>query len=317
MTEEATSPTPTTAATPAAPRRRAKRTQGRRVGLHGGEHPGPRGPRGRPPPAGHVHRLDRRARPAPPRLGGRRQLDRRGDGRPRHHDRRSRSSADGTRHASRTTAAACRSGKHRPARTRSRSSTPCSTPAASSAAAATRCPAACTASASASSTRCPSGCASSRRATARSGPGVRARQAARAGQEARPAGTAATARRPSFQPDPEMFETIDFSFETIAQRLRESAYLNKGVWITLVDERRRPRAVVLLRGRPRSFVRHLNRNKEALHNRPIYVERREGTDRDRGRAPVQRQLHRERPRLRQQHQHASTAARTSPASGPR
>ena len=63
-----------------------------------------------------------------------------------------------------------------------------------------------------------------------------------------------------------MFETIDYSFETIAQRLRESAYLNKGVWITLVDERDRPRAVVLLRGRPdQSFVRHLNQNKEVLH----------------------------------------------------
>ena len=65
-----------------------------RLRLHRGEHPGPRGPRGRPPTAGHVHRLDRRARPAPPRLGGRRQLDRRGDGRPR--PRRSTSRSAGT-----------------------------------------------------------------------------------------------------------------------------------------------------------------------------------------------------------------------------
>ena len=56
----------------------------------------------------------------------------------------------------------------------------------------------------------------------------------------------------SFRADAEMFETTDYSFDTISQRLRESAYLTKGVWITLVDERDRPRALVLLRGRPRS-----------------------------------------------------------------
>ena len=74
-----------------------------------------------------------------------------------------------------------------------------------------------------------------------------------------------------------MFETTDFSFDTISQRLRESAYLTKGVWITLLRRARRPRAVLLLRGRARLFVRHLNRNKEALHSRPIYCERRDGT----------------------------------------
>jgi len=41
----------------------------------------------------------------------------------------------------------------------------------------------------------------------------------------------------SFQADAEVFETTDYSFETISQRLRESAYLTKGVWITLIDER--------------------------------------------------------------------------------
>ena len=125
------------------------------LGLQRRQHPGPRGPRGRPAPARHVHRLDRRPRPPPPRLGGRRQLDRRGDGRPRDDDRRH---DQGGRHgrSSSTTAAACPSASTRRARTRSRSSTPSSTPAASSAAAATRCPAASTASASASSTPCPS-----------------------------------------------------------------------------------------------------------------------------------------------------------------
>jgi len=41
----------------------------------------------------------------------------------------------------------------------------------------------------------------------------------------------------SFRADPEMFETTEYSFDAVAQRLRESAYLTKGVWITLTDER--------------------------------------------------------------------------------
>jgi DNA gyrase subunit B len=81
----------------------------------------------------------------------------------------------------------------------------------------------------------------------------------------------------SFRADPEMFETIEYSFETISQRLRESAYLNKGVWITLVDERNDRERSFYFEGGLQSFVRHLNRNKEALGNRPIYVDRREGS----------------------------------------
>ena len=81
-----------------------------------------------------------------------------------------------------------------------------------------------------------------------------------------------------FMPDPEVFETIDWSFDTIAQRLRESAYLNKGLWIRLVDERAEParERSFYFEGGLISFVRHLNKNKEVLHARPIYVERREG-----------------------------------------
>ncbi len=79
-----------------------------------------------------------------------------------------------------------------------------------------------------------------------------------------------------FRADPEMFETIDYSFDTIVQRMRESAYLTKGVWITLVDERTERERSFYFEGGLQSFVRHLNRNKEALHSRPIYVERREG-----------------------------------------
>ncbi len=81
-----------------------------------------------------------------------------------------------------------------------------------------------------------------------------------------------------FMADGEVFETIDWSFDAIVQRLRESAYLNKGVWIRLVDERSSPprERSFYFEGGLISFVRHLNRNKETLHQRPIYVERRDG-----------------------------------------
>jgi DNA gyrase subunit B len=84
-----------------------------------------------------------------------------------------------------------------------------------------------------------------------------------------------------FRADPTIFhidgETIDYSFETISQRLRESAYLNKRVWITLVDERKDRERSFYFEGGLQSFVRHLNRNKESLHQRPIYVDRKDGT----------------------------------------
>ena len=80
-----------------------------------------------------------------------------------------------------------------------------------------------------------------------------------------------------FKPDPEVFETVEFSFDTIAQRMRESAYLNKGLWIRLLDDRTDRERSFYFEGGLVSFVRHLNKNKETLHARPIYVERREGS----------------------------------------
>ena len=78
-----------------------------------------------------------------------------------------------------------------------------------------------------------------------------------------------------FRADPSMFSSTDYSFEVISQRVRESAYLTKGVWITLVDERIDRERSFYFEGGLESFVRHLNRNKEVLHDRPIYVERKE------------------------------------------
>jgi DNA gyrase subunit B len=81
----------------------------------------------------------------------------------------------------------------------------------------------------------------------------------------------------SFLADTEVFDTTEYSFDLISQRLRESAYLTKGVWITLRDERNERERSFYFEGGLVSFVRHLNRNKEALHGRPIYCERRDGS----------------------------------------
>ncbi len=82
--------------------------------------------------------------------------------------------------------------------------------------------------------------------------------------------------RTAFRADPEVFDSTDFGFDTIAQRLRESAYLNKGLWITLSDERADRERSFYFEGGLVSFVRHLNRHKEVLHGRPIAVEKRDG-----------------------------------------
>jgi DNA gyrase subunit B len=75
-----------------------------------------------------------------------------------------------------------------------------------------------------------------------------------------------------FKPDGQIFETLEFSFDVLAQRLRELAFLNKGLAITLRDERKEPakEQVFLYKGGIVSFVEHLNEAKTPLH-KPIYV----------------------------------------------
>jgi len=79
--------------------------------------------------------------------------------------------------------------------------------------------------------------------------------------------------RTFFSADPTIFETLDYSWEIIATRLRESAYLNKGVWITLRDERTDREKNFFFEGGVTSFVRHLNRRRDVLNTKPIHVER--------------------------------------------
>ncbi|MCI5727881.1 MAG: DNA topoisomerase (ATP-hydrolyzing) subunit B [Clostridium sp.] len=76
-----------------------------------------------------------------------------------------------------------------------------------------------------------------------------------------------------FKPDPEIFEDTVYDFDTLAQRLRELAFLNKGIRIVLWDHREEDKQEVFhYEGGIKSFVSYLNRNKTSLHPEPIYVE---------------------------------------------
>ncbi|MCS3917200.1 DNA gyrase subunit B [Caldanaerobacter subterraneus subsp. tengcongensis MB4] len=76
----------------------------------------------------------------------------------------------------------------------------------------------------------------------------------------------------TFKPDKEIFEEIVFDYDILAQRLRELAFLNKGINIKLIDERDGKEEVFNYEGGLIAFVKYLNRNKEVLHEEPIYME---------------------------------------------
>ena len=82
----------------------------------------------------------------------------------------------------------------------------------------------------------------------------------------------------TFMPDHEVFDAVEVSFDTIAQRLRESAYLTKGVHIRLVDQRVMPyrEKSFYFEGGLVSFVRHLNKGRDVLNLRPMSAEKKEG-----------------------------------------
>lgn len=74
-----------------------------------------------------------------------------------------------------------------------------------------------------------------------------------------------------FKPDEEIFGNNKFSFDTLANRLRELAFLNPGVRITIIDERNDKKYSFFFDGGIKQFVKFLNSNKHVLHNEPIYV----------------------------------------------
>ncbi|MCK5558509.1 MAG: DNA topoisomerase (ATP-hydrolyzing) subunit B [Candidatus Hydrogenedentes bacterium] len=79
--------------------------------------------------------------------------------------------------------------------------------------------------------------------------------------------------RVTFRPDPTIFEETVFSADTIVNRLRELAFLNKGVRIVLADERDDRREEFKYDGGIVSFVEHLNKNKNAIHPKPVYIQK--------------------------------------------
>jgi DNA gyrase subunit B len=81
--------------------------------------------------------------------------------------------------------------------------------------------------------------------------------------------------RITFKPDPEIFTTTDFSFDRLSERLREKAFLNKGIRITITDERSEAekKHEFFYEGGIAEFVKHLNKNKNVLHPKPVYFEK--------------------------------------------
>jgi DNA gyrase subunit B len=77
----------------------------------------------------------------------------------------------------------------------------------------------------------------------------------------------------TFKPDAEMFDTVEFNYDTLAHRFRELAFLNKGLKITITDERANKQQTFHYEGGIISYVEHLNKNKTTLHPRPIYISR--------------------------------------------
>src|SRR3974390_569402 len=82
-----------------------------------------------------------------------------------------------------------------------------------------------------------------------------------------------------FLPDREIFTATEYNFDTLAQRLRELAFLNKGLLITLMDERTTDpktgepkKAEFKYNGGIAEFIKHLNRGKQVLHDNPLYME---------------------------------------------
>jgi len=75
-----------------------------------------------------------------------------------------------------------------------------------------------------------------------------------------------------FKPDGEIFADLEFSYDLLSNRLRELSFLNRGVTITIEDERTEKNNHFFYKGGIVSFVEYLNRNKNAIHQKPIYFD---------------------------------------------
>jgi len=77
----------------------------------------------------------------------------------------------------------------------------------------------------------------------------------------------------TFKPDPEIFKKTEFSFDVLSNRFRELAFLNRGLEITIKDERDGKEHIFKYNGGINEFVQYLNKNKNPLHNKVIYFSR--------------------------------------------
>src|ERR1700689_3772921 len=84
--------------------------------------------------------------------------------------------------------------------------------------------------------------------------------------------TRKTGTKITFHPDGTIFQSTVFSYDLLAQRLREYAFLNKGLKITLQDERSDKSVEFRFTGGIVEFVKHLNRGKQVLHDSPVAIE---------------------------------------------
>lgn len=80
-----------------------------------------------------------------------------------------------------------------------------------------------------------------------------------------------TGTKITFRPDKEIFETTEYNFDTLSQRLRELSFLNKGLKITIEDERTQNKHEFIYEGGIVSFVEHLNRNRTTIFKPPIFL----------------------------------------------
>jgi len=84
--------------------------------------------------------------------------------------------------------------------------------------------------------------------------------------------TKKTGTKITFWPDDEIFETLEYNFEILTQRLRELSFLNRGIRISIIDERVGKSHEFQYKGGILEFVQYLNQNKTVLNPRPIYFE---------------------------------------------
>ena len=89
--------------------------------------------------------------------------------------------------------------------------------------------------------------------------------------------TEETGTKVSFKPDPEIFEELEYSFDTLKIRLRELAFLNRNLTIVMEDERTEEKQEFYYEGGVVSFVEYLNKNKDVAHPNPIYLNGAKGT----------------------------------------